>query len=91
MADAVSDAGPLIHLDELRQLDLLTNIFKHIYIPEHVIREISNATVHAFIQKKSDIPLPPGLGDRTVECGDQGSAAKPVVRGKGVNCPRNIC
>ena len=56
MAEAVSDTGPLIHLDEIRQLDLLlTDTFTRIYIPKHVIREISNATVHAFIHKNPEI------------------------------------
>jgi predicted nucleic acid-binding protein len=55
MADAVSDTGPLIHLDEILQLDLLIGAFIHIYIPEHVLREISNATVHTFIHQNNDI------------------------------------
>ena len=55
MAEAVSDTGPLIHLDEIGHLDLLADTFTHIYIPEQVIREIANATVHTFICKNSEI------------------------------------
>ena len=54
MLEAVSDTGPLIHLDEIRQLNLLTDVFAHIYIPEHVVREVSNTAVHAFILQNPD-------------------------------------
>ncbi len=54
MAEAVSDTGPLIHLDEIRQLNLFTDVFTRIYIPEYVVREISNITVHAFILQNPD-------------------------------------
>jgi len=54
MADAVSDAGPLIHLDEILHLKLLTETFNHIFIPDHVVREISNSSVHTFIHQSPD-------------------------------------
>lgn len=57
MPDAVSDSGPLIHLDEIQQLSLLALVFTKIHIPEQVLREISNVTVHAFIQQHTEIIL----------------------------------
>jgi predicted nucleic acid-binding protein len=40
-ADVVCDAGPLIHLDELDCLDLLSD-FQTVFVPEQVWREVEN-------------------------------------------------
>ena len=39
--EVVCDAGPLIHLDELGCLDLLTD-FQTVLVPEQVWREVEN-------------------------------------------------
>lgn len=54
MLDGVSDTGPLIHLDEIQQLEIIPQLFNQVFIPDYVIREISNQTVHSFTQKNPD-------------------------------------
>lgn len=54
MVEAVLDTGPLIHLDEIRQLDIFTKVFENMYIPEYVVAEISNTSVHTFIENNID-------------------------------------
>lgn len=49
MPDAVVDTGPLIHLDEIRQLTLLLDIFETLHIPEAVLEELTNTEAKAFI------------------------------------------
>jgi predicted nucleic acid-binding protein len=52
--NAVFDTSPLIHLYEIEQLDLATEVFRSIHLPEHVEREIINDPIHDFIQQHPD-------------------------------------
>ena len=52
--DIVCDAGPLIHLDELECLDLLTD-FKCVLVPEQVWQEVEQHQPSAL--RHSDVQL----------------------------------
>lgn len=52
--DIVCDAGPLIHLDELDCLDLLTD-FRNVLVPEQVWREVEHHRPHALEQPELGI------------------------------------
>lgn len=54
MPDAVVDTGPLIHLDEICQLELLLAVFSILHIPEAVIGELANQNAKTFISQYSD-------------------------------------
>lgn len=54
MNNAVVDTGPLIHLHEIAQLELITAVFSNLHIPEYVIREIRNEPILNFIYLHSD-------------------------------------
>jgi len=52
--DVVCDAGPLIHLDELGCLDLLTD-FRTVFVPEQVRHEVERHRASLF--QLSEVPL----------------------------------
>jgi predicted nucleic acid-binding protein len=54
MPEAVVDTGPLIHLDEICQLELLLAVFSILHIPEAVIGELANQKAKIFISQHSD-------------------------------------
>jgi predicted nucleic acid-binding protein len=54
MPDAVVDTGPLIHLDEICQLELFLAVFSILHIPEAVIGELANQNAKTFISQYSD-------------------------------------
>ena len=54
MHDAVLDTSPLIHLHEIDCRDLVTAVFRNIYIPEHVESEIRNEPILQFIHLHPD-------------------------------------
>jgi predicted nucleic acid-binding protein len=54
MPEAVVDTGPLIHLDEICQLELLLAVFSILHIPEAVIGELANQKAKNFIGEHSD-------------------------------------
>ena len=67
MPIVVCDAGPLIHLDELGCLDLLSD-FSEVLVPEAVWREVRqhrpNALTHPSVELRCvspTVPEPPAL------------------------------
>lgn len=52
--NAVIDTGPLIHLHEIDQLEIITAVFSNLHIPEYVKREIRNEPILKFIALHSD-------------------------------------
>jgi predicted nucleic acid-binding protein len=52
--DAVVDTGPLIHLHEIDQLEIITAVFSNLHLPEYVEREIRNEPILQFIHLHSD-------------------------------------
>jgi predicted nucleic acid-binding protein len=54
VSGVICDAGPLIHLDELKSLSLLAD-FNNIWIPEQVWQEVEHYRPVALMQ--SDLPL----------------------------------
>jgi hypothetical protein len=54
VSGVICDAGPLIHLDELESLSLLTD-FDNVWVPEQVWQEVETHRPVALMQ--SDLPL----------------------------------
>jgi predicted nucleic acid-binding protein len=52
--NAVVDTGPLIHLNEIDHLEIITAVFNNLHIPEYVEREIHNEPILQFIRQKTD-------------------------------------
>lgn len=52
--NAVIDTGPLIHLHEIDQLEIITVVFGSLHIPEYVKREIRNEPILKFIDLHSE-------------------------------------
>jgi len=48
MPDAVVDTGPLIHLDEIFQLDLLLAVFLTLHIPDVVVACCTKTALNLF-------------------------------------------
>ena len=52
MYSAVFDTGPLIHLHEINQLELVITVFNTLHLPEQVKREIRNEAIIQFLKDK---------------------------------------
>ncbi|MFZ4860283.1 MAG: DUF3368 domain-containing protein [Desulfuromonadaceae bacterium] len=53
MHNAVVDTGPLLHLYEIDNLEMITAVFSTIHLPESVVREINNEPILQFIRKNT--------------------------------------
>ena len=52
--NAVVDTGPLIHLHEIDQLEIITAVFSKLHLPEYVEREIRNEPILKFIHQNTE-------------------------------------
>lgn len=55
MYNAVVDTGPLIHLHEIDQLEIIIAVFSSLHLPEYVEREIRNEPILRFIHLHTDL------------------------------------